>query len=133
MNTEQERELFQSEYMKLPGSVSRQYLVRHALHPERYQYESVQIAWELWQVRATQSSSRIEKDLIIELAVLEGKYAAVCDDTSEVTFKMTQAAIKVLVKAKILPTAAHEELYLHHWSSVKEAIESALATEANNG
>ena len=91
MNTEQERELFQSEYMKLPDSVSRQYLVRHALDPEKYQYESVQIAWELWQARAAQSSSRAEKDLIIELAVLEGKYAAVCDELESLSNKLLPA------------------------------------------
>lgn len=45
---------------------------------------------------------------------------------SEVTIKMTQAAIKQLVADGILPKHAPEEIYLKHWDSVKKAIEKAM-------
>ena len=120
--TKQERELFQSEYMKLPSSVSRQYLVRHALDSEKYQYESVQIAWELWQARAAQSSSRTEKDLIIELAVLEGKYAAVCDELeslsklNEITLDHLEAAFE----------AFSEDIYLDFHSNTQMTVDGVI-------
>lgn len=44
----------------------------------------------------------------------------------EVTNAMVHAAIKQAVKDKILPTHAHEELYLHQWASVKRIIEAAI-------
>lgn len=47
----------------------------------------------------------------------------------EVTNKMVHEAIKQAVKDKILPTHAHEELYIHHWESVKRMIEKALEYE----
>ena len=40
---------------------------------------------------AEQSSSRTEKDLIIELAVLKSKYAAVCDELESVPNKLLPA------------------------------------------
>ena len=47
----------------------------------------------------------------------------------EVTDGMVQAAIKQAVKDKIVPSHAHEEMYLHHWDSMKRIIEAAIAKE----
>lgn len=50
----------------------------------------------------------------------------------EVTNAMVHAAIKQAVKDKILPTHAHEELYLHHWDSMKRIIEAAIEKEGQH-
>ena len=47
----------------------------------------------------------------------------------EVTNKMVHEAIKQAVKDKIIPTHGDEELYTHHWESVKRMIEKALECE----
>lgn len=47
----------------------------------------------------------------------------------EVTNEMVHAAIKQAVKDKILPTHAPEEVYIHHWESMKRIIEAALTKE----
>ena len=44
----------------------------------------------------------------------------------EVTNKMVHEAIRQAVKDKMIPTHAHEELYIHTWESVKRMIEKAL-------
>jgi len=47
----------------------------------------------------------------------------------EVTDGMVHAAIKQAVKDKILPSHAHEEMYLHHWASVERMIKAAINAE----
>lgn len=47
----------------------------------------------------------------------------------EVTDAMVHAAIKQAVKDKIIPTHAHEELYLHHWASIERMIKAAIEME----
>ena len=49
--------------------------------------EFQQERWLGWKARA-RATNRIEKGLIIELAVLEGKYAAVCDELESVSNKL---------------------------------------------
>lgn len=46
-----------------------------------------------------------------------------------VTDAMVHAAIKSAVKDKIIPSHAHEEMYLHHWASVERMIKAALEKE----
>jgi len=46
--------------------------------------------FDCWKARA-RATNRIEKDLIIELAVLEGKYAAVCDELESLSKKQLPA------------------------------------------
>ncbi len=50
----------------------------------------------------------------------------------DVTDAMVHAAIKQAVKDKIIPSHAHEELYLHHWSSVERMIKAALEMEGKH-
>jgi hypothetical protein len=45
---------------------------------------------------------------------------------------MVHAAIKQAVKDKILPTHSHEELYLHHWDSMKRIIEAAIEKQGQH-
>ena len=47
----------------------------------------------------------------------------------EVTDEMLIAAIKSLVKDKVLPTHATMDTYTHHYESVRRAIESALSKQ----
>lgn len=47
----------------------------------------------------------------------------------EVTDAMVHAAIKQAVKDKIIPSHAHEEMYLHHWESIERMIKAALEME----
>ena len=47
----------------------------------------------------------------------------------EVTNKMVHEAIKQAVKDKIIPIHGDDELYIHHWDSVRRMIEKALEYE----
>lgn len=44
----------------------------------------------------------------------------------EVTNRMIHAAVKQAVKDKILPTHAHEDIYIHHYESVERMIKAAI-------
>lgn len=46
----------------------------------------------------------------------------------EVTNEMVHAAVKQAVKDKILPKAAPEDIYMHHYESVQRMLEAALRT-----
>jgi hypothetical protein len=50
----------------------------------------------------------------------------------EVTDAMVHAAIKQAVKDKIIPSHAHEDLYLHHWASVERMIKAAIEMEGEH-